>query len=670
MPLQPGSILADRYRIEDKLGRGGMGAVYLAYDQTLNIRVAVKENLNANPESERQFKKEAELLAKLRHPHLPRVTDYFILKDQQYLVMDYIEGIDLHGRAVQQPPTVDEVLGWAKDLSSALTYLHTRPQPIIHRDIKPSNVKVQPDGTLFLVDFGIAKIFETDQIATTTGARGLTPGYSPPEQYGGARTDARSDQYALAATLYSLMTGQSPPDSIERMLNKEHLRPASSITPSIPKHVDAALERAMAIDMEDRFPDVATFASALRGELALETIRGPAAAAAARAAVPPTVFAPPRKGKGGLWLALGGAGLLGLLVLGGGGALAFGLLRPSARATPTGVAPLVVEITSTPRPTEPLPTGTGAPPPTATLPPTPTLGPQVGGGGRIAFVSDRAGSRILQVWTMNPDGTDPAQLTFGPGDKLTPRWSPDGRRILYSKDGGTDSYGNDLGLDLFVINADGTGEQNLTNSPGDDTEGRWAPDGHSIAFASTRRGGKDAFLYVMPVACDAYPDPCTAGKAQFVSMTAPNFSPEANPAFSPDGGQIAVIARIRGAPGRIYIGGIAGTGERLDRADRIIGAEDLDWSPQGNLLAFTWYQPGYNDIYVVPVDSPRDWKRLTSTAGNKEPTFSPDGAYIAYTSTIDQNPEVYRMTSAGADPVNLTKDSARDMQPDWQPVVP
>jgi serine/threonine-protein kinase len=266
MPLQPGSILAGRYRIEDKLGRGGMGAVYLAYDQTLNMRVAVKENLNANPESERQFRKEAELLAKLRHPHLPRVTDYFILEDQQYLVMDYVEGIDLHARAAQKPPTVDEVLRWAGDLGSALTYLHTRTHPIIHRDIKPSNVKVQPDGTLFLVDFGIAKIYEHDQVATTTGARGLTPGYSPPEQYGGARTDARSDQYALAATLYSLMTRQSPPDSIERMLNKEHLRPASSINPQVPSHVDAALERAMAVDMEDRFPDIATFMAALRGD--------------------------------------------------------------------------------------------------------------------------------------------------------------------------------------------------------------------------------------------------------------------------------------------------------------------------------------------------------------------------------------------------------------------
>src|SRR3990170_7346174 len=142
MPLQPGSVLADRYRIEDKLGRGGMGAVYLAFDQALNIRVAVKENLNANPEAERQFLKEAQLLASLRHPHLPRVTDHFVREGQQYLVMDFVEGIDLHARAAQRPPTVDEVIGWAKDMGSALTYLHTQRKPIIHRDIKPSNVKL------------------------------------------------------------------------------------------------------------------------------------------------------------------------------------------------------------------------------------------------------------------------------------------------------------------------------------------------------------------------------------------------------------------------------------------------------------------------------------------------------------------------------------------------
>ncbi|HMK09406.1 MAG TPA: protein kinase, partial [Anaerolineales bacterium] len=633
----------------------------------LNIRVAVKENLNANPEAERQFKKEAQLLASLRHPHLPRVTDHFILGDQQYLVMDYIEGIDLHARAIQQPPTVEEVLRWATDLGSALTYLHTRPQPIIHRDIKPANVKLQPDGTVTLVDFGIAKIFEHDQAATTTGARGLTPGYSPPEQYGGARTDARSDQYALAATLYALMTHQSPPDSIERMLNKEHLRPASAISSNVPPHVDAALERAMAVDMEDRFPDIATFVAALRGELAMETIRKPSAHVAA----PTVAAAPPRRGsRVWLFVLLGGAGLLGVLLLAGGGALALGALNGDKTTTPATQRAVIVEITSTPRPTEILPTGTAAPQATATPTITPTAAPLLGGGGRIVFVSDRADRRFLQLWTMNPDGSDPSQLTFGTENKQNPRWSPDGRRILYSRPGGVDQYGNDLGLDLFVINADGTNETNLTNSVGDDTLGRWAPDGHSIAFASTRRGGSDAFLYVMPINCDPYPDPCTPGEAKFVSMTDPNFSPESNPAWSPDGGQLAVIARIRGAPGRIYVGGPGGGGgNRFDRADKLIGADDLDWSTTG-YLAFTWVQPGSNEIYIVPINDPRGWVKLTSSAGNKEPTFSPDGNFIAFTSTRDQNPEVYRMTSAGADQVNLTNNPARDQQPDWQPYAP
>jgi Tol biopolymer transport system component len=663
MPLQPGSLLADRYRIEDKLGRGGMGAVYLAYDQTLNLRVAVKENLNPNPEAGRQFKKEAELLAKLRHPHLPRVTDYFILGDQQYLVMDYIEGIDLHARAAQAPPTVEEVVAWANDLAGALGYLHRQPQPIIHRDIKPSNVKVQPDGTLFLVDFGIAKVFEGDQAATTTGARGLTPGFSPPEQYGGARTDARSDQFALAATLYALMTGHSPPDSIERMLNKEHLRPASSLNPKVPPHIDAALERAMSIDMEDRFPDLATFQAALNGRLALETIRAPAREAAVP--VPPRAAAR----RPALLLALGGAGLAGLLLLAGGGALALGLIGGSeANPTATAAAPVVIEITSTSPPASP--TARATPEPSVTAEPSPTASPAplLGGGGRIVFVSDRESRGTMQVWTMNPDGSDPLQLTFGPGSKSNPRWSHDGRWVLYSASGGRDQFNTDLGLDLFVIGADGSGEQNLTRSPGADTEGAWSPVGGTIAFTSTR-GNELGLVYIMAVDCPAPPGECNVGQAQRITMD-PNFPPQSSPAWSPDGGQIAVIAKIRGALGRIYIGASGGGGSRFDRSDNIIGADQLDWSPLGDMLAFTWFQPGFNEVYVVPLNDPRSPKRLTFSAGNKHPAFSPDGLFLAYTGIEGQNPEIFVMTSAGANATNLTNNPARDEQPDWQPYLP
>jgi Tol biopolymer transport system component/predicted Ser/Thr protein kinase len=660
MPLNPGSVLHDRYRIEGKLGKGGMGAVYLAFDQTLQIRVALKENLNLNPESERQFHREATLLASLRHAHLPRVTDHFILEGQQYLVMDFIEGVDLHTRAAESPPTVEEVLDWAEELGSALAYLHTRQPPVIHRDIKPSNIKLQPDGRVVLVDFGIAKLFEQTQ--TTTGARGLTPGYSPPEQYGGARTDARSDEFSLAATLYSLLTGRAPADSIERMLNKEQLIPARQINPRVPPHVDAALLRALSVDQEERFPDVGSFCAALRGEMQAATVRASATAVGRGRAAGPNRLP---------LMLLGGAGVLGLLLLGGGAAVGLGLFggERSSGATATIESIAFVSATTVVPPTRaPVATDTPAPTPSPEPSLTVTLEPLLGGGGRIAFISDREDGRTLQVWTMLPDGSDPSQLTFGPGDKSQPEWSPDGERLLFVGPGGVDTFGTDLGLDLFIlIPGSGLPPQNLTLSPGDDFDPAWAPNGTAIAFTSTRNNDTE-LVHVMFLECPAVPDPCVPQEPQRITMTG-TFAPESDPAWSPDSGQMAAVARIRGALGRIYVGGYLGGGTMFDRSDRIIGADELAWSPDGALLAYTWRQPGSNEIYIVPLNDPRRTERLTFTIGNREPVWSPDGLYLAFSSTRDQQPEIYRMTAAGEEQVNLTLHPGRDLQPDWQPVL-
>jgi eukaryotic-like serine/threonine-protein kinase len=658
MPLSPGSVLHDRYRIEGKLGKGGMGAVYLAFDQTLQLRVALKENLNLNPESERQFHREATLLASLRHPHLPRVTDHFILESQQYLVMDFIEGVDLHARAAESPPTVEEVLGWAQELGSALTYLHTRQPPVIHRDIKPANIKLQPDGRVVLVDFGIAKLFEQTQ--TTTGARGLTPGFSPPEQYGGARTDARSDEFSLAATIYNLLTARAPADSIERMLNKEQLIPARQINPGVPPHVDAALLRALSIDQEERFPDVASFCGALRGEMQAQTIRASTAL--------PTRARAGRPSRLPL-LALGGAGVLGLLLLGGGAAVGLGLLGSRTAAAPTATVQSIAFVSATTvSPTRAVATDTPETSPTPEPSPTVDLEPLLGGGGRIAFMSDREDGRTFQIWTMLPDGSDPTQLTFGPGDKSQPEWSPDGQRLVFVGPGGVDSFGTALGLELFVlIPGSGQPPQNLTQSPGDDFDPAWAPNGTAMAFTSTRNNDTE-LVHVMFLDCPQVPEPCVPQNPQQITMTG-TFAPESDPAWSPDSGQLAVVARIRGALGRIYVGGFLGGGTMFDRSDRIIGADELAWSPDAALLAFTWRQPGSNEIYIVPLSDPRRTERLTSSVGNREPIWSPDGIYLAFTSTRDQQPEIYRMTAGGLDQVNLTQNPGRDQQPAWQPVL-
>jgi serine/threonine protein kinase len=190
MILERGTLLNNRYKIVEILGQGGMGSVYRAVDENLGVEVAVKDNLFTTEEYARQFRREAVILANLRHANLPRVTDHFVMEGQgQYLVMDYIEGEDLRQR-MERVGVIpeEEVITIGAAVCDALAYLGSRQPPIIHRDIKPGNVKITPHGLIFLVDFGLAKTMRGSQ-ATTTGARAMTPGYSPPEQYGTARTD-------------------------------------------------------------------------------------------------------------------------------------------------------------------------------------------------------------------------------------------------------------------------------------------------------------------------------------------------------------------------------------------------------------------------------------------------------------------------------------------------
>ncbi len=263
MDLQYNTFLHDRYRIENQLGKGGMGAVYLALDTVLQTKVAVKVNQNPRREGREQFLQEARLLAGLRHPNLPRVIDYFVIEDSQYLVMDFIPGDDL-GTIVKRDgqQDVNKVIQWAKQLGDALNYLHTQEPPVIHRDIKPGNIKITPRGEVVLVDFGIAKSSEVTQ-ETSTGARGLTPGYSPPEQYGSGRTGHYSDQFGLASTLYNVLTNEKPVDAVERLLGYATLKPIHELNPNVPLEVEKVIEKALSIKPDDRYPSVIDFVHAL-----------------------------------------------------------------------------------------------------------------------------------------------------------------------------------------------------------------------------------------------------------------------------------------------------------------------------------------------------------------------------------------------------------------------
>ncbi|MEZ4713886.1 MAG: serine/threonine-protein kinase [Caldilineaceae bacterium] len=267
-----------RYQITGKLGQGGMGAVYLATDLNLVDRqVAIKENsLNAQ-HFRNQFLHEARLLARLNHPNLPRVTDYFIeSNDAQYLVMDYVDGYDLEHllRTQRGPLPESDALSWMSSVLDALEYMHTwtdtatgQPQPIIHRDIKPSNIKLAPTGEIFLVDFGLAK--PANSGATMAGAKGITPGYSPLEQYEGG-TDTRSDIYALGATLYVLLTARKPPTATE-LAGGTPLPPPRELNPNISRGVERAIVRAMQVKSDARFQHVRDMRSALGGSSSIRS---------------------------------------------------------------------------------------------------------------------------------------------------------------------------------------------------------------------------------------------------------------------------------------------------------------------------------------------------------------------------------------------------------------
>jgi len=264
MTLERGAFLHDRYRILEILGQGGMGSIYRAIDENLGVEVAVKENLFTTDEYARQFRREAVILANLRQNNLPRVSDHFVIDDQgQYLVMDYIEGEDLRERMDRIGVIGEnEILVIGAAICDALTYMHTRKPSILHRDIKPGNVKITPQGEIFLVDFGLAKVVEAGQ-QTSTGARAMTPGYSPPEQYGAARTDHRSDIYSLGATMYAALVGVIPEDSLARTMAQTELTPIRKRNPKISRRTSAAIEKALAVHPDDRFQNAEEFKKAL-----------------------------------------------------------------------------------------------------------------------------------------------------------------------------------------------------------------------------------------------------------------------------------------------------------------------------------------------------------------------------------------------------------------------
>lgn len=208
-----GSVIDGKYEILTEIGHGGMSVVYLAMDTHLNKQWAVKEikkkGSGKNDEIVvNSLLAEANMMKRLDHPSLPRIVDIIDNGITIYVVMDYIEGESLDKILAEYGAQPEElVIGWAKQLCDALSYLHSQKPPIIYRDMKPANVMLKPEGNIKIIDFGIAREYKEQSLADTTVLG--TKGYAPPEQYSG-QTDARSDIYALGMTMHHLLTGIDP----------------------------------------------------------------------------------------------------------------------------------------------------------------------------------------------------------------------------------------------------------------------------------------------------------------------------------------------------------------------------------------------------------------------------------------------------------------------------
>jgi formylglycine-generating enzyme required for sulfatase activity len=259
--LARNTVLNERYRVRRVLGCGGFGAVYFARDAKLDdAPVAVKENLN--PQMDEQFLHEARLSSHLpRHPNLPRVSDCFTHNRRAYLVMEYIDGRDLTELA---PMPEAKALELFAGVLAAVEHLHKQNPPIIHRDIKHHNVRVDGNGHPVLVDLGIAKVGGAGVGSIVAGS----PGFMPIEQYQGeGKSDARTDVYALGATLYFLLTGEVPTESTARALlllgGRKDIASVKERQPSVSAAVNAAVMKALAVQPEDRYQTVAAFRRAL-----------------------------------------------------------------------------------------------------------------------------------------------------------------------------------------------------------------------------------------------------------------------------------------------------------------------------------------------------------------------------------------------------------------------
>lgn len=703
MSLNTGSILNGRYKILEILGQGGMGSVYRAMDENLTVSVAVKENLFTTDDYSRQFRLEASILATVRNEHLPRVTDYFIIADDgQYLVMDFIKGEDLRQRMEREGNIKDgDAILIGAAVCEALTYLHSRSPSVLHRDIKPGNIKITPEGEIYLVDFGLAKLVQGSQ-TTTTGARAMTPGYSPPEQYGTARTDPRSDIYSLGATLYAALTGAIPEDGLARVMDNAKLTPIRKNNPAVNQRLASVIEKAMEAYPDNRFQSAEEF----RQELLFsnsKTIHFIEKNNVISIEPPPNIVdqesiesapVPINQQKvnerlkksfriSALWFRHllyripSQYYLLGFITI-----LAAGLIFLNQQVRFSNQTANISNTQSgNPTPTKkttsqsPVKQKNPTPNPAqfntnltlVNSSPTPSVTPQGGGAGEVCFVSDRTG--IPQIYLLNVISSVLKQITNEQDGACQPDFSPDGSKIVYISPCRVkqDIY---KGSSLYIIDLATNSRIVLPVSLGGDFEPAWSPDQNHIAFTSLRDGQMDIYMIDLR-------------NNQITRLTnARNVSggtAARQPNWNPFGSQITYTLKRQGLS-QIWVttdtdANISKPNKQLVQSGNLFLDSMPVWSPDGKFIVFN--QTNYSGTAPFQLMSILYEKRESMLAApiDIEPLpvvnvgFSPDGQWLIFESWPDSthNQDIFLTTILGKDRRRLTTDPGNDFDPVWRP---
>ena len=655
--LAPGDTVA-HYRIEARLGEGGMGVVYKAKDTRLGRSVALKF---VKAQFSRRWEREARAVAALNHPHIATLYEVGDHEGSPYLAMELVDGRPLKG-----PLPVKRVIEYGIQIADALAAAHAAG--IVHRDLKPGNILVTEKGSVKVLDFGLAKLAEQEGAPASTQTSNLagTPGYMAPEQIEGTPADTRSDIFAFGCILYELLSGR-------RAFAGETITAAlTAAATTEPKPLDGAPERldelvrlCLRKDPENRLQHIDD------ARIMLEVLREGLGSGRTGAAAG---TGPKGRRRSRLLWSLAGTAVLLLAGVGVG----FWLLRPTSHAVPK-----TVPLTSYP--------GRQI---------TPAFSPD---GKQVAFAWDGEQGGNFDIYVKLVDAGEPLRLTSNPAPEYSPAWSPDARYIAFCRNVSDHA-------EIWMVPALGGAERKLGESAG--CSGlSWSPDGKYLALMDKNAPREPPSIFLLSV---------ETGKKRRLTSPPIEYFRDGMPRFSPDGKALAFVRSPSLESDEIYVLPITSDGGPLAEPRRLTLDErqifGFDWTADGRRIVYSSGQPVSTNLFAIPssggaperlavadqyptslsisrsgsrlvyerdVVDPNIWRIpgpnssdkksaptrfIASTQVDMEPQFSPDGKKIAFNSSRSGSYEIWICDGDGRNPVQLTSFGGPFIgDPRWSP---